>query len=388
MSVQLEQQYSRFDHKTFPSSNKENLVWTLFLTLGALGIWVIFRAQFWMWQYIILGMWYAGLLWFGLKWPHFRLFTLVVLAIAGVGVGLYALGYNDSNSLLMRYFLHSNAMFDWMSVAILCSAVGYYGYLLRGSESGGKWGQRFAWAASALGFAGLAIRWRETYIGHPSWGHIPVSDIYDVMALFCAMTILFYLYYEEDTQSRGLGAFVLPLVLIADIFMFWVGAAYHLDHIAPLVPALQSFWMKIHVPSMFVAYANFYISAMAGLAYLLKDRALQHGGFLRDRLPSLEILERSYSGTIAFGFLFFTVGTILGAVWAARAWGGFWSWDPKETWALIVWLNYAGFLHARSQKNWHGRPMAWWALISLIVVTFCFIGVNLFLGGLHSYGKL
>ncbi|MCE5387948.1 MAG: c-type cytochrome biogenesis protein CcsB [Acidithiobacillus sp.] len=387
MSAQIQESLGQYE-KSLISEPQRKVAWALFVSLGALGIWLLFRAQFWLWQYIVLALWYAGLLWFGLQWPHFRLFTLAVLGIAGIGVGLYGLGFNTHNSLLLSAFFHSNAMFTWMSAAIALSALGYYSYLFLGSDLGGRWGQRLAWVAATLGFAGLAIRWRETYLGHPSWGHIPVSNIYDVMVLFCAMTILFYLYHEEESDSRGLGAFVLPLVLIADIFLLWVGAAYHLDRIQPLVPALQSFWMKIHVPSMFVAYANFYISAMAALAYLLKDRALQRGGLLRDRLPSLEILERSFTGTIAFGFLFFTVGTILGAVWAARAWGGFWSWDPKETWALIVWLNYAGFLHARSQKNWHGRPMAWWAVTSLIVVTFCFIGVDLFLGGLHSYGKL
>ncbi len=389
MSAQLQSPYfSLKEPSSIENSKAQRIAWAIFLSVGAVATWAIFRAEFWMWQFIILGMWYVGLMWFGLKWPAFRILFLAVLAIAGTGVGLYQLGFTSSNSLAIRYFFHSNAMFYWMSAAILFSAVGYYLYLFAGKQNAGNWGHRLAWVAVVLGFAGLAIRWRETYIGHPSWGHIPVSNIYDVMVLFCATTILFYLFHENRTENRGLGAFVLPLVLVADIFLIWVGAAYHLNRIQPLIPALQSFWMKIHVPSMFIAYANFYISAMAGLAYLLKERALSSGNFLRDRLPSLELLDKTFSGTIAFGFLFFTVGTILGAVWAAKAWGGFWSWDPKETWALIVWLNYAGFLHARSQRNWEGRPMAWWAFISLIVVTFCFIGVDLFLGGLHSYGKL
>jgi hypothetical protein len=165
------------------------LGWLTFLTLGALTVWSIFRAQFWLWQYIILALWYVGLLWFGLKWPHFRSLTLSVLAIAGIGVGLYGAGLNPHNSLILRYGFQSNAMFVWMSVAIALSAMGYYGYLFRGARLAGIWGQRFAWVASTLGFAGLAIRWRETYLGHPSWGHIPVSNIYDVMVLFCAMTI-------------------------------------------------------------------------------------------------------------------------------------------------------------------------------------------------------
>ena len=91
---------------------------------------------------------------------------------------------------------------------------------------------------------------------------------------------------------------------------------------------------------------------------------------------------------IAVGFLFFTIATILGAMWAADAWGGYWSWDPKETWALIVWLNYAAWLHVRQVKGWRGDVLAWWAVIGLFVTSFAFLGVNMFLTGLHSYGAL
>ena len=85
---------------------------------------------------------------------------------------------------------------------------------------------------------------------------------------------------------------------------------------------------------------------------------------------------------------FFTIATILGAVWAAEAWGGYWSWDPKETWALIVWLNYAAWLHLRLIKGLRGTVLAWWSLGGLVITTFAFLGVNLFLSGLHSYGEL
>jgi len=88
------------------------------------------------------------------------------------------------------------------------------------------------------------------------------------------------------------------------------------------------------------------------------------------------------------GFAFFTLATILGALWAAEAWGGYWSWDPKETWALIVWLNYAAWLHMRLTKGWRGNPMAIWAIVGLFVTLFAFLGVNMFLSGLHSYGEL
>jgi len=149
------------------------------------------------------------------------------------------------------------------------------------------------------------------------------------------------------------------------------------------VPALQSWWMKIHVPANFIGYGTFALSAMVGAAYLLKER-----GVLADRLPSLEVLDDVMYKAITVGFAFFTIATILGALWAADAWGGYWSWDPKETWALIVWLNYAAWLHMRLMKGLRGRMAAWWALIGLLVTTFAFLGVNMFLSGLHSYGEL
>jgi cytochrome c-type biogenesis protein CcsB len=106
------------------------------------------------------------------------------------------------------------------------------------------------------------------------------------------------------------------------------------------------------------------------------------------RTPPLEVMDDVMYKAIAVGFAFFTIATILGAFWAAEAWGGYWSWDPKETWALIVWLNYAAWLHMRLMKGLRGAMSAWWALVGLLVTTFAFLGVNMFLSGLHSYGEL
>ena len=104
--------------------------------------------------------------------------------------------------------------------------------------------------------------------------------------------------------------------------------------------------------------------------------------------PKPEVSDDVMYKAIAVGFAFFTIATILGAFWAAEAWGGYWSWDPKETWALIVWLNYAAWLHMRLMKGLRGTFAAWWALVGLVVTTFAFLGVNMFLSGLHSYGQL
>jgi cytochrome c-type biogenesis protein CcsB len=141
--------------------------------------------------------------------------------------------------------------------------------------------------------------------------------------------------------------------------------------------------MKIHVPANFVGYGAFSLAAMVACAYLLANK-----GILASRLPSLDVLDDLMYKSIAVGFAFFTIATILGAMWAAEAWGGYWSWDPKETWALIVWLNYAAWLHLRMVKGLRGPLLAWWSLIGLLVTTFAFLGVNMFLSGLHSYGTL
>ncbi|HHO69811.1 MAG TPA: c-type cytochrome biogenesis protein CcsB, partial [Gammaproteobacteria bacterium] len=173
-------------------------------------------------------------------------------------------------------------------------------------------------------------------------------------------------------------------------FLLWYSFGRGAHEIQPLVPALQSYWMKIHVPANFIGYGAFALAAMVGCAWLLKARAERRnpGGLLAQRLPSLELLDDVMYKAIALGFAFFTVATILGALWAAEAWGGYWSWDPKETWALIVWLNYAAWLHMRLTKGLRGAPLAWWSVVGLFVTLFAFLGVNMFLSGLHSYGEL
>jgi len=131
-----------------------------------------------------------------------------------------------------------------------------------------------------------------------------------------------------------------------------------------------------------------YWAVYFGVAALITGGILAGRRRIAARLPALEVLDDVMYKAIAVGFAFFTIATILGAFWAAEAWGGYWSWDPKETWALIVWLNYAAWLHMRLMKGLRGPVAAWWALVGLAVTTFAFLGVNMFLSGLHSYGEL
>ena len=131
-----------------------------------------------------------------------------------------------------------------------------------------------------------------------------------------------------------------------------------------------------------------YWAVYFGISTLVVGAILAGRARIAAKLPTFEVLDDLMYKSIAVGFAFFTIATVLGALWAAEAWGGYWSWDPKETWALIVWLNYAAWLHMRLMKGLRGTVAAWWALAGLGVTTFAFIGVNMFLSGLHSYGEL
>jgi cytochrome c-type biogenesis protein CcsB len=274
----------------------------------------------------------------------------------------------------------------WMSALYVMATVAYFFELAVGSQFSGKVGSAMTWSATVMGSVGLMVRWRESYLMGADIGHIPVSNLYEVFILFAVMTALLYLTYERRYDNRAMGAFVLTVISAAVGFILWYTFDRQAHEIQPLVPALQSYWMKIHVPANFVGYGAFALAAMLGVAYLLMDR--KPNGLLARRLPSLEVLDDIMYKAIALGFAFFTVATVLGAMWAAEAWGGYWSWDPKETWALIVWLNYAAWLHLRLTKGWRGRPLAWWAIVGLFVTLFAFVGVNMFLSGLHSYGSL
>jgi cytochrome c-type biogenesis protein CcsB len=158
--------------------------------------------------------------------------------------------------------------------------------------------------------------------------------------------------------------------------------------IQPLVPALQSYWLHAHVITCFVGYAGFAVSAGAALMYLLKARqeeAKVSAGVV-GLLPGCKTLDDLVYRAIIWGFPFLTAGIITGAAWANYAWGTYWSWDPKETWSLIVWLVYAAFLHARITRGWHGKRAAILSIAGFLATIFCYLGVNLVLSGLHSYG--
>ena len=322
--------------------------------------------------------------WLGWHWKAVRKLIPALAVLALVAILLYDGALDAANKkFLLKYLLSSQSAILWMSMLFFLSTLFYWGGLIARSDVSASIGTLMCWAAVVMGFTGMLVRWYESYLIGVDIGHIPISNLYEVFILFSMITALFYLYYEQHYRTRQLGPFVLLVIAAAVGFLLWYTVTRDAADIQPLVPALQSWWMKIHVPANFIGYGTFALAAMVAVAYLLKSK-----GILVDRLPALEVLDDAMYKAISVGFAFFTIATILGALWAAEAWGGYWSWDPKETWALIVWLNYAAWLHMRLVKGLRGEFAAWWAVTGLLVTTFAFLGVNMFLSGLHSYGKL
>jgi cytochrome c-type biogenesis protein CcsB len=320
----------------------------------------------------------------GWHWKPFRTWAAAVAALSLASLALYQGDLaRAEQSFALKYLISSQTAIMWMSALLFMATGAYWIGLLARSDFADRTGSALTWIATAMGTTGLLVRWYESHQMGPGIGYIPISNLYEVFVLFCLITGLLYLYYEHRYATRRMGAFVMVIVSAAVAFLLWYSFTRDAHEIQPLIPALQSYWMKVHVPSNFIGYGAFALAAMIGVAYLLVDR-----GILASRMPAPRVLEDVMYRAIAIGFAFFTIATILGALWAAEAWGTYWQWDPKETWALIVWLNYAAWLHMRLTKGLRGALLAWWAILGLAITTFAFIGVNMFLSGLHSYGAL
>ncbi|MGZ4960340.1 MAG: c-type cytochrome biogenesis protein CcsB [Methylomonas sp.] len=384
MENTLQQQYRQLSY--FQSRNAYDWLWAALVVSGGAYVHAEYQALMDGYEIAILVGVAPALIWLGWAWPSLKNFSLTVTALSLLAISRYGSDLSvDETAFLLKYLLSSQSAIMWMSALYVMATAAYFGLLFSGREFVGKVASSMTWSATAMGMTGLMVRWRESYLMGTDIGHIPVSNLYEVFILFSIITALLYLHYEQHYKTRSLGAFVLLVISAAVGFLLWYTFDRHADGIQPLVPALNSYWMKIHVPANFVGYGAFSLAAMIGLVFVLKSCAT---GFVQERLPDLSLLDDLMYKAIALGFAFFTLATILGAIWAAEAWGGYWSWDPKETWALIVWLNYAAWLHMRLTKGWNGKPMAWWAIIGFFVTLFAFLGVNMFLSGLHSYGEL
>jgi len=252
--------------------------------------------------------------------------------------------------------------------------------------------------------AQLVLRWWQS-------GHFPISNLYESLCFLAWASTLTQLLVERSYPSPVVAAAATPMALGGVAFASFA-LPDQLQQAAPLVPALRSSWLVMHVSVIMVSYAALLVGSLLSLAVLFTDRDRQlelrsssigSGGFRQAELAlgagggaglnlssaTLSLSEQldslSYR-TITVGFLLLSVGIVSGAVWANEAWGSWWSWDPKETWALICWLVYAAYLHTRLSRGWQGRRPALVAVAGFVVICVCYIGVNLLGIGLHSYG--
>jgi cytochrome c-type biogenesis protein CcsB len=257
----------------------------------------------------------------------------------------------------------------------------------------------FTLVAFGFAFQTLALATRWFYAGHPPW-----VNTYEVMSFFAWTVVGAYLILNIRSDYRGVGVLVAPLAFVVLGF-----ASLQPTNPTPLIPALQSVWLLIHVPIVILSYCAFFIAFVASVLYLFKDKQLtetrQTGGPHNQRDGSgsangertvspeptgllakfsLDQLDDLAYRSVAVGFPLLTVGIITGAIWAETAWGSYWSWDPKETWSLITWFVFLIYLHAKTQ-NWSTSLAAYIAAFGFISVVCTFLGVGYVLPFLETY---
>lgn len=263
--------------------------------------------------------------------------------------------------------------------------------------------------ASAILFFILCSRWIVA-------GYFPLSNLYESLLFLDWILLTTYLYIETKTKSKLIGSVLIPVTLLINGFAN-LTLSPEMQKSSPLVPALQSNWLMMHVSMMLLSYGTLIMGSLLCILFLVISRSkdvdlkvidnssLPLYNIMLDYYeakllsPSTEISELgklkllqsidnwSYR-IIGLGFPFLTIGIIAGGVWANEAWGSYWSWDPKETWALITWLVFATYLHARITKGWEGKKTAILGSLGFFVIWICYLGVNFLGKGLHSYGWL
>jgi cytochrome c-type biogenesis protein CcsB len=250
-------------------------------------------------------------------------------------------------------------------------------------------GRTMLWLGLGVHTAALLGRWVENYrlalVQSPPEAlaeklrliilYAPLANFYESLIFFAwCLPALGLLAFRRYLKGY-LGALIAVLSTLLLAY-----ASFGVDsRIKPLMPALKSNWLLIHVVTAFLGYAAFALAFGTAILYLIQERRP------RSSLPPLPVLDSLIYRTTVLGFLLLTLGIVTGAVWAETAWGRYWSWDPKETWSLITWFIYAALLHARLLKGWHGRRIAWLAVLGFMAVLFTYLGVSFLLTGLHSY---
>jgi len=270
-------------------------------------------------------------------------------------------------------------------------------------------GRICAMVANFLLFFILGSRWIVA-------GYFPLSNLYESL-LFLTWTLLsIYLYVESQTKSRLMGAVLIPVALLINGFAN-LTLSPDMQKATPSVPALQSNWLMMHVSMMMLSYATLIMGSLLCILFLViskyqevdlrvvDESSLPLYNVMLDyyetklfspsdeiaelgKLKLLQSLDNWSYRIIGLGFPFLTIGIIAGGVWANEAWGSYWSWDPKETWALVTWIVFATYLHSRITKGWEGKKTAILGGLGFFIIWICYLGVNFLGKGLHSYGWL
>jgi cytochrome c-type biogenesis protein CcsB len=245
-------------------------------------------------------------------------------------------------------------------------------------DPGRSWGR-----AAKIGLALTLFGWvahLATIVTRGFAAHrVPWGNMYEFSTVVAFVVVPTFLVLLARQKARWLGVFVLlPVVL----YLGLAGTVLYVKA-GPLVPALNSYWLKIHVVAAMSATAMFFVSGITAILYLAKLR--RPDGNLLSRLPDAASLDRLTYGLVAFAFPVWTFAIMAGAIWAEAAWGRYWGWDPKETWSFITWVIYAVYLHSRATAGWKGKRAAYFAVTAFGALIINYYVVNTFIVGLHSY---
>ena len=273
----------------------------------------------------------------------------------------------------MREMLQAeNALFTIVMIGYFIAMILYFVFIGVRKEAVAKAAIGIQAAALVLHTAALVIRG----IGAGRW---PMTNQYEFATSFAWALSLVSLFFIHRYKFPVLGAFAAPV-----IFLIIGYAAMQSREVRELMPALRSNWLAFHVSTAIIAYGSFGVSFVLSLIFLMRGR-MKENSYWDQHIPNAEKLDMISYRSVALGMLFLSFTILTGAIWAERAWGSYWSWDPKETWSLVTWIIYAIYLHLRIRRGWKGKAAAIFAAVGFICVIFTYIGVNTFLPGIHSY---
>jgi cytochrome c-type biogenesis protein CcsB len=271
--------------------------------------------------------------------------------------------------------VNESTLFLITFISYILAAFYYLYFLFSKKESSAKIGFKFALIGIVIHTAALIWRTVES-------GHAPFTNMYESLSFLSWSSILAYIIVEWKYEIRKAGPYFM-LIVIA--LMALASSPLMPKEAKPLIPALQSFWLWLHVSVTLLGEAFFAIAFITSIMYLVADSKEKKGKARKSSISSTKLDSISYR-CIAVGFPLFTLGgLIFGMVWAYKAWGSYWSWDPKETWSLITWFVFALYLHTRIVMGWKGRRSAVIATLGFTAALFTYFGVNYILSGLHSY---